>query len=81
MGYLMKNSDNGKGSLQEWDTVSCKHCQAVIKIVKGAKKGAWCQLCFGPVCETAACSTKFVPLFKKLEEKLKRQALFDSMGI
>lgn len=80
MGYLMK-SNNGKGSLQEWDTVSCKHCQAVIKVVKGQKQGAWCNPCFGPVCDTPACATRCVPFFKKIEEKQRRQALFDSMGI
>jgi len=81
MGYLINDSRGGGGSLKEWDTVACKHCQAVIKVERGARSGAWCQLCFGPVCNTAKCATRCEPFFKKIEEKQKRLALFKSLGI
>lgn len=81
MGYLMNDKRGGGGPLLEYDTVACKHCQAVIKVEHGAKDGAWCQLCFGPVCDTAACATKCVPFFKKIEEKLRRAAMLKSIGI
>ena len=81
MGYLINDKRGGGGPLLEYDTVACKHCQAVIKVERGAKSGAWCQLCFGAVCNTAKCATRCEPFFKKIEEKLKRLALFRSIGI
>lgn len=80
MGYLINDSRGGGGSLKEWDTVACKHCQAVIKVERGARSGAWCQLCFGPVCDTKICATRCEPFFKKIEEKLRRLALLRSIG-
>ena len=81
MGYLVNDSRGGGGTLKEYDTVACKHCQAVIKIEQGAKSGAWCNLCFGAVCDTKACATRCEPFFKKIDEKLRRLALFKSIGI
>ena len=81
MGHLLIDDRVSGGELKEFDTVSCKHCQAVIKIKRGQKDGAWCNLCFGPVCNTKVCASKCKPFFKKVEEKLRRQALFKAMGI
>jgi len=81
MGYLVNDKRGAGGKLFEYDTVACKHCQAVIKIVKGAKSGAWCNPCFGPVCNTDACASECTPFFKKIEEKLRRQSLFKAIGL
>ncbi len=81
MGYLLNDGRMAGGTLKEYDTVACKHCQAVIKVVKGARSGAWCNLCFGPVCNTAKCATRCEPFFKKIEEKLRSAELMKSMGI
>ena len=80
MGYLVNDGRLAGGPLLEYDTVACKHCQAVIKIERGAKSGAWCNPCFGPVCNTKACASGCTPFFKKIEEKLRRAAFLKSVG-
>lgn len=61
MGFLVIDHrdgfepDGSKGRLQEYDTVSCKHCQALIRIVlKGVTKAYEtpyrCDRCNGPIC-------------------------------
>ena len=79
MGYLLVDDTASGGLKREYDTVSCKHCQAVIKVKR--ESGNWCQNCAGPVCDNMECLKRCVPFFKKVEEKLKRQALFKSMGL
>lgn len=81
MGYLINDGRPAGGTLKEFDTVACKHCQAVIKVQRGARSGAFCRLCMGPVCDTARCATRCEPFFKKIEEKIRRQALFKSIGL
>ena len=84
MGHLLIDDRVSGGKLREYDTVSCKHCQAVIKVElkpKTKMSGPWCDLCFGPVCDTEVCASRCTPFFKKVEEKLRRQALFRSIGL
>ena len=38
------------GRVVEYDTAACKHCGAVIKIVRRQRQGEWCLRCGGPVC-------------------------------
>jgi len=46
MGYLLRDhrstvdwTEKRDGTLEEWDTVACSHCQAIIRIVlKGVNK-------------------------------------------
>ena len=79
MGYLLVDDRASGGMKREYDTVSCKHCQAVIKVKR--RSGNWCRNCAGPVCDNIACTRRCTPFFKKVEEKLKRQRLFKSMGL
>ncbi len=81
MGYLLNDKRGAGGELEEYDTVACRHCQAVIKLVHRQQQGAFCRICMGPVCDTPKCATRCTPFFKTIEEKLRRQALFKSMGI
>ena len=81
MGHLLIDDTASGGVKQEYDTVSCKHCQAVIKVMRKQKSGYWCQHCSGPVCKNPECIKQCTPFFKKVEEKLRRQAMFKSMGL
>ena len=65
MGYLIKDHRQGQGvdgkqgKLEEYDTVHCRHCGAVIKIViKGVMKAYEtkfsCGTCHGPICRYCA---------------------------
>ena len=79
MGYLLNDNTASGGEKREYDTVSCKHCQAIIKVQK--KSGNWCWQCGGPVCTSRACTIRCTPFFKRVEEKMRRQQLFKSMGL
>ena len=68
MGYLFKDNgeDNGQARhqrIEEYDTISCKHCQGVIKIIlRGCTKAAAtkyrCSRCNGPICKYCAETLK-----------------------
>lgn len=73
MGYLMIDNRVAGGKLQEYDTCSCVHCQAVIKIVRGQKRIIGCWRCAGPVCEACARRGRCEPFFRKVEQQLSRQ--------
>lgn len=63
MGYLVRDhrstvdwTGERDGRLEEWDTVSCRHCQAIVRIVvKGCTKAREhhrdCPDCKGPLCK------------------------------
>lgn len=48
------------GKLEEWDTLSCPHCQAVIKVLilgptrKKIDSPGECDFCRKPICRTCA---------------------------
>lgn len=79
MGYLTVDHRAGDGKLEEFDTVSCKHCQAVLKVFNRQPSGAWCLKCDGPVCDTRACASVCTPFFQKIEVALSRQRLLASL--
>lgn len=83
MGYLMIDDRAAGGKLQEFDTVSCRHCQAVMKVVRGQPEGYYCTQCAGPICDVCGSRSRgeCEPFMKKVEEKLRRQALFKAMGL
>jgi len=93
IGYLMidhrggQGLDDKKGILQEFDTASCRHCQAVIKMIKhGINKtrdGFWCYPCAGPICKFCGDKSKgeCSPFKKKIEESDRRQTYYRSLGI
>lgn len=84
MGHLLIDDRASGGKLREYDTVSCKHCQAVIKIEIRPKTKMcqpWCDHCFGHVCNAKACASLCVPFFRKIDEKLRRQAYFRAIGL
>jgi hypothetical protein len=62
MGYVSidhrngQNPDGSKGTLVEYDTVSCRHCQAIIQIrLRGVNREVrtpyHCARCNGPICK------------------------------
>lgn len=90
MGYLIIDQSatetNGKrGEKLEYDTVSCKHCQCVLRIVKRQKEGAWCFTCGGSVCIPCSKTGQCVPFMKKVECQIKydirKRAMFREFGI
>lgn len=80
MGYLIIDNRAAGGELQEYDTCSCVHCQAVIKIVRRQTRGVWCWRCAGPVCEMCAKHGRCEPFFRKVEQQLNRQIFFRQIG-
>ena len=84
MGIVIVDNRNAGGTLGEWDTVACKHCRAVIKVVIKGITRAYnttyrCGRCCGPVCKACAevmhqnggsCTE---PFLAKVELALKRQ--------
>ncbi len=85
MGYLFIDGeitpDGTTHRAQEFDTVSCKHCQAVIRLVKRQRQGAWCCLCNGPVCNTNRCASRCVPFFMKIDKWQRGEALSRAVGL
>ena len=84
MGYLL--IDNGPPSAvtnvptgkHEFDTVACRHCGAVIKIVLKGVTRAYetqyrCQRCDGPICRYCGeqLGAKCSPVKAKIENALK----------
>ena len=85
MGYLLNDHTsceiNGKrGTRKEWDTVNCKHCQTVIKIIKNAQDGAWCTKCNGAVCNTVKCATQCTPFMERIALYLERERMLKGLG-
>lgn len=85
MGYLLIDHkgglapDGSKGERLEFDTVSCCHCQKVIKIVIAGVTKAYetkfrCDRCKRPVCRF--CGTVLAgvcsPVAAKIEDAVKR---------
>ncbi len=81
MGYLMIDDRASGGEMKEYNTVSCRHCQGIIKVVKGQRQGAWCMNCSGPVHDRPGCASRCTPFFKKIEEKLARQRFLTQIGV
>lgn len=82
MGYAKIDDRVSGGKLVEYDTCACRHCSAVIKIVKRQPQGAYCMPCGGPVCNRAPCNTRCRPMeqrverFKRVVEQQRRSTAF-----
>lgn len=89
MGYLIRDhrsttdwTGSRDGRLEEWDTVSCKHCQAIVRIIiRGVNRAREhhrdCPECKGPLCrdcDAAYGATKTCPgdLRARIERALDR---------
>lgn len=81
MGYAKVDDRASGGRLFECDTASCRHCQAVIYVVRRQRQGAWCMRCGGPVCFACARSGRCEPFFKQVEVFLRREALAKAAGL
>jgi hypothetical protein len=85
MGYLLNDDSASGGKRLEWDTVSCRHCQAVIKVERRQHQGAYCMKCGGPVCNTPRCATECAPFRRRLEQQIKarerRQRFWDHVSL
>ena len=53
--YLVIDNRNNGGGIEEFDLVSCRHCQRQLKISRNQREGNWCMKCHGPICERAEC--------------------------
>jgi hypothetical protein len=81
MGYVMVDNRASGGTLVEYDTVSCRHCQAVVKVTRGQREGFYCMHCGGPVCRHCGTLGSCTPFMKKVDDRLRRNALAKAMGL
>lgn len=80
MGYMLSDNRVSGGVLEEHDTVSCKHCQAILRIIKRQKEGYWCGTCAGHVCRRCASRGRCEPFFRQVEHHLAQERSLRSMG-
>jgi hypothetical protein len=78
MGLIIIDETNTGGKKVEIDTVSCCHCQAIIKIYNRLVRGAnntkhRCRHCRKPICKHCATALKGVcsPIQDKCEQAVK----------
>lgn len=69
------------GKIVEYDTVQCKHCTGVIKVIHRQQTGLWCRTCGGPVHDNKACGARCEPFFRKIEQQLRREKLLIALGV
>jgi hypothetical protein len=81
VGYLLIDNRVSGGVLEEYQTVPCKHCRAVLKIVKGQREGYWCNPCGGHVCPTCAKSGRCDPFFAKIERWQQGERFAEAAGL
>lgn len=77
-GYaLIDNRAAGEGK-EEFDVLTCPHCQAVINLQNWRRadgQSGWCACCQAPIC--GRCATKMlttgcVPFIRKIEQALQK---------
>ncbi len=80
-GYATITSPQG---VKEYDTCTCKHCNAVWTIRSTEKgqgdPGGWCTICARPICPNCVGKECF-PLERRLELYEKSEKLFRDMGL
>lgn len=81
MGYVMVDNRAAGGILDEYDWVSCRHCQAVVQVRRRQHTGLWCMVCGGPVCDTKECGSHELSFKQKLDKAFQRAHLFRQMGL
>lgn len=83
MGYLIIDDRASGGSVREYDTTHCRHCQAVIDKKKWAEdKGIWkCSQCRGPVCHHCSAVDAPAGLCDPWEKKIERQLEYNKLVI
>ena len=81
MGYQICDNRVSGGRLEEYDTISCKHGQAVLRIIKGKKEGNWCGPCGGPICHRCARIGQCQPFLRQVDQQLAREQSLRSMGL
>lgn len=77
-GYvLITDPDAPHGLVEEGETLSCAHCQAiwVVKPGSGTKRG-WCFNCNAALCGKGQCLSACVPFEKAIELMERRGRLF-----
>lgn len=69
--------------LQEFDTLTCAHCQFVMHIQKRAEAdqlGGFCRMCMKHIC--GRCANKgCTPFEKKLDEYERKSRLHQAIGL
>jgi len=50
MGHVVNDNRASGGILEEFDSKSCPHCQAVINMTTWKKEGGYCFKCDAPIC-------------------------------
>lgn len=79
MGYLVMTADGGAKVTQEFDTISCSHCQKVMDVKVWKDEGPWCYCCGHAICLPCLKinrQTGCVPFMKMVETQLRRHKLF-----
>lgn len=80
MGYVIIDNRASGGTVEEYDTTWCRHCQGVLKILHRAAEGVFCTKCGGPVHDKPECASECRPFKKqvdnhirKIDEQVRRQ--------
>lgn len=66
-GYMVMVDPDAPKPTQEWDTLTCYHCQKIVKLTKD-DLGGFCRMCMKDVCGPCADHGACTPFEKKLEE-------------
>jgi len=53
---------------QEWDTITCQHCNKMVRLKTKDDLGGFCRLCMKAICGPCADQGQCTPFEKKLEE-------------
>lgn len=86
MGYLVIDDRAQAGGVREWDTVHCRHCEALILVTRYRREGAYCLKC-GPVCQRPECSPErcgrggSLHFMRRVGEQLRRDAFARAAGL
>lgn len=90
-GFGLSDNRNSGGSFEQFDVLTCKHCQAIINVQNwkaGDGGSGYCIRCNAPICGPCAdrmLTEGCVPFMKKLDEALdadyRRQQLRKIMGL
>ncbi len=70
------------GSVSEWDTFTCAHCQYITRVGAGQAPedcGGFCRVCMSMICGPCADKGVCLPFERKLEIAERRQLLHSEL--
>lgn len=87
-GYVMVDNRASGGGLREDDLLGCLHCQALIDKSKWSAEGAFCHVCYGPICSfcderktTFGCEVFEKRFARAIEENYRKEQNAKILGL